>query len=72
MDNKTQAHIGKCIIYVFLVVTSALILLTALGLSQWSVAKEMLQVWASTYSILVGAVVGFYFRTTGTKESSTG
>jgi predicted ferric reductase len=74
MDKKTQSHIGKWIIYVFLGVTSLLMLLTALGLSQWSVAKEMLQVWAATYSILVGAVMGHYFKNanTGKAEAETG
>jgi len=71
MDRTTQAHIGKCIIYVFLLISSFLIILPLLGLGQWSVAREMLQVMGSTYSVLVGAVVGYYFRGEGNLEQNT-
>lgn len=62
MDSKTQSHIGKIIIYVFLGVTAVLVLTSAFGLSEWAVVKDILQAWSATYSVLVGAVVGYYFR----------
>jgi hypothetical protein len=63
METKTRDHIAKWIIYVFLGMTALMILSVAISLTQWSVIKEMLQVWSATYSLLVGAVLGYYFKT---------
>ena len=53
------------IIAVFLAVTTTIILLVPLGLTDLSGAKEMLQAWSATYSLLVGAVIATYFRPAG-------
>ncbi len=50
------------IIAVFLGVTTLIIVLVPLGLTDLSGAKEMLQTWSATYSLLVGAVIATYFR----------
>ncbi len=46
------------IIGTFLAVTTLIVVLVPLGLTDLSGAKEMLQVWSATYALLVGAVLG--------------
>jgi len=53
--------LALAIIVVFLLVTVGIIVMIPLGVTDVAGAKDMLQTWASTYSILVGAVVGAYF-----------
>lgn len=66
MDDKVhvyvvRARIAKSIIYVFLGVTVLLVLAFVTGLTGWEEIKEVLEAWSATYSLLVGAVVGYYF-----------
>jgi hypothetical protein len=61
MDASMRAHLAKLVIYIFLGVTALLVLSAAAGLSQWNIVKEILQAWSATYSMLVGAVIAYYF-----------
>ena len=66
MDGKEHVHlvrarIAKSIVYVFLGVTVLLVLAFVTGLTGWEEIKEVLEAWSATYSLLVGAVVGYYF-----------
>lgn len=61
--HRVRAHLAKLIIYVFIAVTALLFLSSAAGFLDWRVIKEMLQTWSATYSLLVGAVIGYYFGT---------
>ncbi len=61
-DETTRGHIAKAIIYVFLGVTILLTLTAVSGYVQWNTAEAMLKTWSATYSLLVGAIIGYYFR----------
>ena len=69
MDRITQAIIAKAIIFVFLLITAVLVLAAAFGFSDWKDIKEILTAWSATYSILVGAVVGYYFGANTTQPT---
>ena len=62
MDETTRSHIAKAVVYVFLGVTMLLILTAVSGYVQWNIAEAMLKTWSATYSLLVGAIIGYYFR----------
>ena len=68
MDETTRGHIAKAIIYVFLGVTVLLILTAISGLVQWNTAEAMFKTWSASYSLLVGAIIGYYFRDGGSSR----
>jgi len=59
--HHVRARIAKSIVYVFLGVTVLLVLPFVIGVTGWEEIKEVLEGWSATYSLLVGAVVGYYF-----------
>ena len=59
--HLVRAHIAKSIVFVFLGVTVLLVLAFVTGLTGWEEIKEVLEAWSATYSLLVGAVIGYYF-----------
>ena len=56
------------IIGVFLLVTAGVLALVPLGFADLGGAKDMLQAWSATYSLLVGAVIGAYFPRSDTQS----
>jgi hypothetical protein len=62
---KVRDWLAIGIIAVFLLITTLIISLVPFGLTDLTGAKEMLQAWSAAYSLLVGAVVGTYFRPAG-------
>jgi hypothetical protein len=65
MSTLIQAWLAIIVVGSFLIASTTFVLLVALGSCAWVDIKEILQWWFSGYSLLLGGIVGYYFRSPG-------
>jgi len=60
--RSIQELLALLIISPFLFVTTVLAIFAAFGITSLDNVKEIYQIYTGIYSFLIGAVVGYYFR----------
>ena len=66
MDAWIRACLALGVIGLFALVSTTLVIFVVLGYSSWPDIKEVLQWWFNCFSLLLGTIVGYYFRASET------
>jgi len=62
VDQSVRACLALAIVATFLGVSTVLVYFSISGYSSWGDVKDVLQWWFNCYSLLLGAIIGYYFR----------